>query len=475
VDPIKGLKGVFNTTIRLTVTAAGKVEVSGIEPTLQFMHDGSFKFATFTGKPGSVPEWLGNYTMALINPVPSGATVPAGAGYAALTVLKNGMLSYKGKTGDGAIITGTAKPTADGTYSLYTVPKAYSAGGFLSAAINLSDAKIGLQTEPAVWTKIAKLNDKSYPAGFSTVVDAVVREWLVPAKGAFPLVSALGFGSSKNFAVTFSGEGLGDGSYSATLPDTLRITGLSVIQAVSGGAGAPAVNNSKVWNTLWNVKLNAFDGSFTGTQVLTHLVGAKTVTRKVPVDGVLVLGNTLGATPFAYGQYRVTPKAAGSTEVSGLVKFVGPLRDNTAVATAGNYTVKILEEDVVDVITKVNGAQTFITPPKRPVGAPITGAVVKFTLSEDLQTLTFNGQVLKFLSNGLTGRVYHKAVIAPGIGKANGQFGVTIRTNATTGLVEDVFGFTQFITLLNISGDSRAQDTVFKAQPPATTAIVKLP
>lgn len=475
------LKNKFAAMISMTLTLHPDGRMEGLGNNFQtpaiggvFFPEDTFKFITFTGKTGSTPAWLGKYTMAFINPEPAGATVPAGAGYATMTVLNTGELSYKGKTGDGFIITGKAKPTAAGDYSLYVVPNGYAAGGYLSGTINLTDAKLGLQAEPAIWNKVAKVSDKAYPAGFSTVLDVIVREWFVPAKGVYPFGAALGFGSSKNFAVAYSGEGLSDGTYTMNLPDTLRITGLGVVQAVSGGVGAPVENNSKEWNKLWSVKLNSLTGSFTGTQVLTHLVGTKVVTRKLPVEGVMVIGNTLGATPFAYGQYRVTPKATGSKEVSGLVTFTGPLEDNTAVATAGTYTVRILEEDVVDVVTKVSGAQTFATKPVRPTGSPVTGQVVKFTVSEDLQTLTFNGQVLKYVGPGLSGRVYHKVVIG-GLKKPGGQFGVTIRINNTTGMVEDVFGFTQFITLLNFSGDSRAQSTVFKALPPSSTSVIKLP
>lgn len=474
VAPLPGTKGVFLVNFRIIINPNGTVQVTGEnfnpgDANAIFYTEGSLKFAAFTG---TGPAWVGNYTLALTDPQPSGPTVPSGAGYASLSVAKTGVLSYKGKLGDGTLLTGTAQPTAAGDYTLYLAPKTYAAGGYFSADINLT--KRGLQPTAALWNKPAKLADKTYPAGFSTTLGVIVQPWLVPAKNAYPFPATLGFGSSKNFAVTFSGTGLNDGSYTANLPDTLRVTGLGVIQAVAGGAGSPAENNSTAWNKLWSVKLNPLTGVFTGTQSVTHVSGTKTITRKLPVEGVMVLGNTLGTDPFAYGQYRVVPKATGSTEVSGEVRFIGPLEDNTAVATAGNYTVKIDEEDFVDVVTKASGAQTPSAKPARPAGSPTDNQVVKFTLSEDLQSLTFNGQKLTYLETSTLGRVYTKQVIPRGLGQQGGVFSVYIHTNATTGAVDGVFGTTIFATILNFQGDSRAQTTVFKALEPASTSITKL-
>ncbi len=470
---IKGTSS-YLINFRLTLKADGSVVVGGLDLSLgaesvQFDSAGSYKFAKFTGKPDDRPSWIGNYTLAFLTPEGAPEAVPAGAGYASLSVNSVGKLNYKGKLGDGTSFTGSADPISGAVYSIYAVPPGYATGGYLLSELDLD--RRGEQAEPTLWNKPEKTTDKAYPGGFSTGLIAVVQPWLVPAKKAYPIATSLelGFGYSKNFSVDFSGEGLFESDFSTSLPDVVRITGLAKIQAVAGGDGAPAENNSKDWDKLWKVSLNPLTGVFAGKQTIKRTIEGKTTTTVADVEGVFSFAETLGEAPFAYGQYRLN-------NVSGLVTFSGPLEDNKAVAASGSYTVKIFEEDATDVITKVSGAQTFISPPKRPAGSPTTGQVVKFSLSEDLQTLTFNGQVLKFKESvGLGGRLYHKAVIAPGIGKASGQFAVTIRTNATTGAVEDVFGFAQFLTPLNLSGDSRAQNTVFKAQPPASTAIIKLP
>lgn len=456
----------------LTVGKDGSITVSGEdnspgEVNTKFLVAGSFKFAQFTGT--AVPEWMGNYTLALINPEPSGSTVPAGAGYASLSVVKTGVLTYKGKTGDGALITGTASPTASGDYSLFAIPKGYATGGYLSTVINLVD--LGLQSEPAVWTKPAKSTDKAFPAGFSTVVDVIVQEWFVPAKKAFPLTSSLGFSASKNFNITFSGEGLADGNYLPYLPSKARITGLSKVQAVSGGTGSPAENFSKEWDKLWNVKLNPLTGVFSGTQKIKHLNGTKLVERSVPVEGVLVFGPTLGSAPFAYGHYLVTAKDGAST-VSGQVEFKGPLEDNKSVATAGNYTVRV-DVDLAEIVAKLSGGSVNVANPTAPAGSPKDGQVVKFNISEDQQTLTFNGKPLPLiLSDPVLGTLVYQKNTASRSGGTNMQ--VSIFRSVTTGQINGIAATYQSISINVSKRETRTRSSAVFNQNPASSTIIKL-
>jgi hypothetical protein len=329
--------------------------------------------------------------------------------------------------------------------------------------LNLSTT--GVQETPADWKKAPKASDKTYPAGFSTQPTVIVRPWLVAAKGTYPLGSLLGFGTSKNFNVIFSGEGLTDGDYSATLPDTARVTLLGSIIAVSGAANAPAENDIKGWSALWSVKLNALTGVYTGTQVLRHTVGTKIITRKIPVEGVFCMPTSIGSNPFAYGQYRVTPIAAGSTAVSGLLTFTGPITENPLIATAGTYTAR-MDETLFEDGSVINSVYVPAAKPVRPSGSPVDNQVVKVIVSEDLSTLTFNGVVLNYIGPGLAGRVYQKVVVPTGLGKPAGQFGVTIGINPVTGQI------TQFITATLSS--SRAQNTTFEVMAPFATNFTKL-
>ncbi len=435
-----------------------------------FVSDSSLKFATFTGRPGSIPSWVGFYTLALVAPTPSVPTIPAGAGYASLTVSSTGMLTYRGKLGDGVAFTGSAKPSANGNYSLYFAPLGYAVGGYFSLELNLT--QMGTQANLADWRKPAKTTDKTFPAGFSTQPTAIVQPWFVAAKGTHPLGNLLGFGTSKNFNVTFSNEGLSDGDYSATLPEIARMTLLGDIVAVSGAANAPAENDSKAWKLLWTVKLNILTGVYTGTQVLKHTVGTKVIVRKIPVEGVFSMPATITSAPFAYGQYRVTPVATGSTALSGLITFTGPLTENPVIATAGTYNARMDETSLTDGTTRVGGTYVPAVRPVRPTGSPADNQVVKVIISEDLSTLTFNGIVLNYIGPGLSGRVYQKVYVPRSLGTPSGQFGVTIGIHPVTGQITALGGFTQFVSATLSS--SRAQNTTFQVMAPFATNFTKL-
>ena len=484
VAPLKGTTGVFLVNFRLTVNSDGTVVVAGEnfnpnDANAIFFTTGSLKFLTFTGKQGNTPAWAGNYTLALLAPEGAPETVPAGAGFATLTVNSVGKLLYSGKLGDGTKFTGSAAPSTGAVYSIYAVPPGYLAGGYVLGEFDLD--KRGEQTSPTLWNKLAKASDKAYPAGFSTSLIALVEPWFVPAKKAYPIAAELGFGSSKNFAVDFSGEGLLESDFSTSLPDTSRITGLANIQAVAGAAGTPAENDSKAWNKLWNVKLNPFTGAFAGKQTLKRTAGGKTTTTMVDVEGVMSLADALSSEPFAYGQYRV--KTATNT-TTGLVTFSGPLVNNTVAAAAGAYTsvADLAIPDAYDSMTdpamtgkpastKIPGLPTSL--PKLTYGlmpAPNQNerkvtCTVKFTVAEDLRSVVFNGVKLSLegsvtpLGMGVT--VYTNARTSP-----RNSITLHVVRNSTTGVVNGYIAtFTQIslpmpkmavITAASAAGSSSA-------------------
>jgi hypothetical protein len=357
------------TSLRLesdgTITAGLLSTMTGV--TGLFSAANTLKIATFTAS--NPPEWAGTYTMGMLPTDGSTETTPAGASFATLAVSPNGNLVTKVTLGDGTKFTANAKPTADAEYRIY-VP-VYTAGGHFSALVDLDDLA---EQDTAVWNKPANDKDTKYKAGFSAVLGLTVREW---AKLGAVKVPA-GFTSSKNFSVDFSGDGLSESDFSTTLPDTARFTGAGKVQAVAGGANAPAENDSKEWNKLWSVTVNPLTGAFSGTQVLKTTVGSTTTSKKIKVAGVLLSDGAVGEDEiFGLGQYAVTP--VGSTETTGLLSFSGPLEDNISVATAGTYTVKLLQ---------------FVSGTGKPTHAPADGSVAKFTISEDLKKITFNGVTL---------------------------------------------------------------------------------
>ena len=437
---IKGTS-IFAINFSLSINTEGVITVSGLngnpgDVNGLFFAAGSYKFLKFTGTGESIPEWAGNYTVAFLPPEGAGEMVPAGAGFASLSVNSVGKLIYKGKLGDGTAFTGSANPIAGAVYSIFTTPPGYAAGGYFTAELDLDQR--GELTTPANWNKPAKISDKAYPAGFSTAPSIVIQPWIVPAKKAYPIVGSLGFGTSKNFTIDFSGEGLLETDFTGALPDTVRITGLSKIQAVAGGASAPVENNSKEWNKLWNVNLNPLTGVFSGKQTLKRAVGGKTVV--VEVDGVVSLADKLGMAPFAFGQYRVS-------NVSGLVTFSGPLINNVDVGTSGTYSAvaALAIPDACDELSDpaVGGITNVKKPiPGLPGGLPTLSyglypdgnerkvlGTFPIVISEDLQTMTFNGRKLKLVSYTPIGT----GVLAYNTASAAGTLTLHVARDSATG------------------------------------------
>ncbi len=436
--PLAKVAGAFTINFSLTINADGTLAISGTntkpgDANGQFFVSRSYKFIKFTGQANSQPAWKGTYTLALLAPESAGSEVPAGAGYASLSVTPTGKLNYKGKLGDGTSLTGSANPADGAVYSLFVKPPGYAAGGYFLAELDLDQR--GELAEPALWNKEPKTADKAYPAGFTTEPIVVIQPWTPAAPNTYPIPSALEFSNSKNFAVDFSGDGL-IASDIATLPDTARIATGGWIRAVAGDTGSPAENNSKQWNALWkNVKLDAKTGVFSGKQVLRRTVNNKAVNIEADVAGVLSFEPTLGSNPFAYGQYVV--KTATST-TTGLVTFSGPLEDNKAVATSGTYVTTAL-------LAMPDVNKPFGSPaPVLPAGSPVTVyrrsvenaservgiGSINFVFAEDLQSVKVNGVKLNLASQAGGSYTY----FAYGVSGFNvSSRTLIVETNPTTG------------------------------------------
>lgn len=433
------VSGVFTINFSLTINADGTVVINGTNAKVgdangDFFVSRSYKFIKFTGQANSQPTWKGTYTLALLAPESAGDDVPAGAGYASLSVTPTGKLSYKGKLGDGTSLTGSANPIAGAVYSLFVKPPGYSAGGYFLAELDVDQR--GELAESALWAKVAKAADKAYPAGFSTEPTIVIQPWTVPAANTYPIPSSLGFSNSKDFMVDFSGEGLLESDV-ATLPDTARIASGGWIRAVAGGAGAPAENDAKKWNGFWkDMKVNPKTGVFAGKQALRRTVGSKTVNVAADIGGVLSFEPALGSNPFAFGQYVVKTSASTTT---GLVTFSGPLEDNKFLVAAGTYEFLFRRQ-----LVGVFGA---------PAGVPADNTWAQFTLSEDMQTVTFAGRKFRL-----------SAVDAIYYSYSNKRDTFTIARNTTTGAFTMVQG--------SIGGGLKI--VIFNTANPAPSNIRKL-
>lgn len=454
------VSGAFTINFALTIKADGTLVITGTNTKVgdangNFFVSRSYKFVKFTGQPNSQPAWKGNYTLALLAPESAGSDVPAGAGYASLSVTPTGKLNYKGKLGDGTSLTGSANPVAGAVYSLFVRPPGYVPGGYFLAELEVDQR--GELAEPALWKKAAKIADKAYPAGFSTEPTIVIQPWTQVTPPAYPIPTALGFSSSKNFTVDFSGEGLLESDI-ATLPDTARIASGNWVRAVAGGAGAPAENNSKQWNALWKtVKLDPKTGVFAGKQVLRRTVGGKTANIEADVGGVLSFEPTLGENPFAFGQYVVKTSASTTT---GLVTFSGPLEDNTALATVGSYSL------VIDRIL-LSDSGNANTPANIP-GTPADGATISFTVSEDLGTMVFGGRRLK-----LNGGVQPGAIVFTDASSANTMNTLTVTLYRST-FSGEIIGVAGMYTRTTISGFvPRIQTLTFQHQSPLADNLTR--
>lgn len=404
------------------------------------------KLATFTGKADSIAPWTGIYTVATTSPGDAGAEVPAGAGYGNFTVKPTGDLGCSLILGDGTKLTASAKPTADGVYRLYATP--YKAGGVFSSVVDLSSETIE-QAESAVWSKTANDKDKVYKAGFATELNVFVAPWIKLTTSKVPAL----FTTSKNFNVDFSGEGLSEADFNNTLPDTARFVATGAIQAVSGGAGAPADNKNADWNKLWNVKVDPAKGTFSGQQVLRTVVNGKPKDTKIPVAGVLLLGDAIGEDVFALGQYTIKPTEG--TPFTGQVSFSGPLTDNVSVALAGTYTMTMNYLSVADVTGSLGGS-TINNPALPPKGSPANNASVTFSLSDDQQTLTFAGTKIPLQSQDALAAVYSNASASPQNNKT-----ITIYRSLVTGEITSVGGLFFQAT---VSGTSvRSQTLIFQS------------
>ena len=438
------------TSIRLesdgTITAGLLSTMTGVSGL--FSAANTLKIATFTAS--NPPEWAGTYTMAMLPVDGSTDTTPEGAGFATLAVSTNGNLVAKATLGDGTKFTASAKPTSDAEYRVH-VP-VYTAGGYFSALIDLDDLA-GQDT--AGWNKPANAKDKKYKEGFSAVLGLTVREWAKLGSVKIPT----GFTSSKNFNVDFSGDGLSESDFATTLPDTARFTGAGKVQAVAGGANAPAENNSKEWNKLWSVTVNPLTGSFSGTQVLKTTVGSKTTSKKIKVAGVIVSDGAVGEDEiFALGQYAVTP--AGGTEITGLLSFSGPLEDNPTLATSGSYSL-VIDRILLSDSGKPNN-------PANIPGTPADGATVAFTVSEDLRTMVFGGRTLK-----LQGGVQPGSIVYTNASSSNTMNTLTVTLYRST-FSGEIIGVAGMYTKTSISGFMpRIQTLTFQHQSPLANNLTK--
>lgn len=265
--------------------------------------------------------WSGNYTLVLDQTTDLGAiTPPEGTGYGLVNIpAVKGILSFKGKLGDGSTLTASLAPSADGSYRWYVSP--YKTGGYFAGWIQFVPISGGVAPYQVAgpgdselyWEKSANAKDKSYRAGFGPVViTANAQRWTAPAKGV-PLSTSLQLASSL----------LTSSLTSTSLPSAdvpLLPTALGLNDKNQFVVTEPAANSSG-----FAVKARKFSGSFTTADGL--FIGSLTLqdSRKVTVSGVMLQQPTVtSGTVIGEGSFVIPPATKGGESVYGNVQLLAP-------------------------------------------------------------------------------------------------------------------------------------------------------
>lgn len=264
--------------------------------------------------------WQGRYTLVLDDPTspPSNlgaATIPAGTGYGLATIpASRGVLTVKGKLGDGTSLTASLSPDKDGSYRWYVKP--YKTGGFFGGWLQFmpvsgsTSYKItGTSDSELYWQKSASsTDDSSYRAGFGPVaLTATARTWTAPASGS-NLINALNLtASSGAITSTFTGSDLPEVD-TPLLPTTLTLTTANKIVVT-----LPVENADK-----FSAKVSTSTGALSGSFVLQD-------TRKVTIEGAFLQQPSVSSgTVIAEGFFKIPPVTKGDENVTGRIQFTAP-------------------------------------------------------------------------------------------------------------------------------------------------------
>ena len=236
-------------------------------------------------KSGNPAPQAGAYTAALSG---TGAGLPEGLGYAALTVDAGGNVRAAGKLGDGTPFTAAGAVSDGGAWPFYAT--LYKSGGYIRGAATFEPVASPALDGTLFWYRPSGTGGTAYGAGFQGQVAVAGYHYTPPLKGS----PAIPLNSQQRGVITFSGSVLSGG------PLTGQV-GLSASQALVAAAGGIPP---------FTLSLAPATGLFSGT--------VEAFNRKVPFSGALLQplngGSGLFQSPTVTGAVQITSplKRAGS-------------------------------------------------------------------------------------------------------------------------------------------------------------------
>jgi hypothetical protein len=255
----------------------------------------------------------GAHTVLLEPALPSGAGVPAGAGWARASLAESGLLTLTGVLGDGAAFT-AALPSDEGEdpgYRLFLQPYlpartgAFLGGAFALVAHPSLANRRHVPEAGLLWAKTGDARDGSYPAGFSARSTVLLLDpWRKPARGE-TLPPLLGLADGQ---LGIEQDDTGSAS-NDQLPSRLLLSGTTL------SVSDPAANS-----TRWKAALKIDSGLLTGSFELIDQ-GKK---RIIPWTGLLRQPSLPNDLLIGGGQHVLPATAPGAGKTTGEIRFLVP-------------------------------------------------------------------------------------------------------------------------------------------------------
>lgn len=399
VTPLALTLSIANATQVLSVVLSGNTGVfSSPGVTVNAVSTTGFRNLTLAAR--TTADIAGKYTMAMPLAAAAAAGTPGGSGYATVAISTAGLMTFTGKAGDGTALTASLTPGPNRNYLLFLNPNT-RALSYLAGKLNLTARPdSGFHIVPATtgvdlqWAKVGKTTDVSYRSGIPNVGLRVSMEpWkTVPTVPAGQTLGTfLGMGEDKVFDLSIAGD-FNPANYGSRIPTKLGLTKLNKFRVAGGIAGAPdPITASAEWVKYVALAVAPTTGLVTGTIKISDSVPVLgkpniTVLRTLTFSGVMLQPPAGNTAPFAHGFFTIPPlNIKTETTTTNSFAFSGPVVVDpiiiAAAGTAGSYTTIVYR--------RPNGGLLY------PTSCPISGFNVAFTISPDLQTLTFNGRVLK--------------------------------------------------------------------------------